>query len=85
VTSRLFAQLDLDLGIFRTADAMDLGFGDASASSDLNFRLSGIYRMDTHFFFRVMLNINSQSMDFTAGQSLSQKSFSLSPSLMYYF
>jgi hypothetical protein len=85
VTPRLLAQLDLDLGIFRTADAADLGFGDASASSDLNFRLSGIYRVDTHFFFRVMLNIASQSMDFTAGQSVSQKSFSLSPSLMYYF
>jgi hypothetical protein len=85
VTPRLFAQMDLDLGIFRTADAADLGFGDAGASSDLNFRLSGIYRVNTHFFFRVMLNIASQSMDFSAGQSLSQKSFSLSPSLMYYF
>ncbi len=85
VTPELLAQLDLDLGILRTADAADLGFGDASASSDLNFRLSGIYRINTHFFFRVMLNIASQSMDFTAGQSLSQKTFSLSPSLMYYF
>jgi hypothetical protein len=85
VSKLFFAQLDLDLGILRSAESPDLGFGDATASSDLNFRLSGIYRLDEHFFLRVMLNIAAQSMDFPNGESASQKMFSLSPSLMYYF
>jgi hypothetical protein len=85
VTRNLSAQMDLDLGILRTASSPDLGFGDATASSDLNFRLSGNLRLDEHFFLRVMFNLSALSMDFGGGESSSQKMFSLSPSLMYYF
>jgi len=77
--------MDLDLGLIRSASSKDLAFGDATASSDLNFRLGGTYQLDPHFFFRVIFNISSQSMDFVSGQTVSQKMFSLSPSIMYYF
>ncbi len=85
VYNRFSAQMDLDLGLIHSASSKDLAYGDATASSDLNFRLGGTYQLDPHFFFRVIFNISSQSMDFVSGQTVSQKMFSLSPSIMYYF
>jgi hypothetical protein len=81
----LGAEMGLDLGLLRGASTGDLGFGDASASTDLSFHVSGIYHLDQQFFVRLLIRLNSQSMDFAGGESISEKSFSISPSLMYYF
>jgi hypothetical protein len=85
IRNRWSAQMDLDLGVIRTAASDGLSMGDASGSSDLNFRLATRYQLDPHLFFRVLFNISSVSMDFTGGQTVTQKVFSLSPSFMYYF
>jgi hypothetical protein len=79
------AEMGIDLGILRSASEDDLGFGDASASTDLSFRLSGTYHLKDQFYARLLLMFTSESMDFAGGQSISEKAFSISPSLMYYF
>jgi hypothetical protein len=79
------AEMGIDLGVLRSASEDDLGFGDASASTDLSFRLGGTYRLNNQFYARLLLMFSSQSMDFAGGQSISEKAFSISPSLMYYF
>ena len=79
------AEMGLDLGVLRSASQVDLGFGDASATTDVGFRIAGIYHLSDTFFLRILFKINSQSMDFLSGQSVSQKTFSIVPSFMYYF
>ena len=81
----LGAELGIDLGVLRSASEDDLGFGDASASTDLAFRLGGTYHLKDQLYVRLLLLFTSQSMDFAGGQSISEKAFSISPSLMYYF
>ena len=82
---RLSAELGFDLGILRSATETDLSFGDASASTDLSFHVSGMYHLEDQVFLRLVLKLNSSGMDFPGGQSVTEKSFSISPSLMYYF
>ena len=89
VNQDLTAQLGLDLGILRSAASEQLqnqlSVGDPSGSSDLMFSFGAAYHLQSEFFLRLILKVNSQSMDFTDGSSLSQKTFSVSPSIMYYF
>ena len=79
------AQLGLDLGLLRSASSTQLGFGDASSSSDISFNVAGTYHLQDQIFLRIILLLSSESMDFGGGQSVSQKMFSISPSIMYYF
>jgi hypothetical protein len=79
------AEMGLDLGVIRSASTASIGFGDASASTDLSFHVAGTYHLDEQFFVRLLIRLNSESMDFPGGQSISEKSFTISPSLMYYF
>jgi hypothetical protein len=78
-------ELGIDLGVLKSASSADFGFGDASASTDLSFRIAGIYHLDSQWFLRLQIRLNSESMDFAGGQSISEKNFSVSPSIMYYF
>ncbi len=79
------AQLDLDIGLIKGADSVNLGFGDASASSDLSFSVSGMYHLQDQLWLRLVVGLSSQSMDFVNGQSVTEKLFSVTPSIMYYF
>jgi hypothetical protein len=85
IDRELGVELGIDLGVLRSASEDDLGFGDASASTDLSFKLGGTYHLKDQFYARLLLYFTSQSMDFAGGQSISEKAFSISPSLMYYF
>jgi len=85
VYDRFGAELGLDLGIFHSASESDLGFGGASGSTDLSFRIAGTYHFQDPFYLRLLIKLNSQSMDFSGGQSLSEKTFMILPSIMYYF
>jgi len=85
VNEKIAVQMGLDLGLLRGASQDQPKFGDASASSDLMFSVGGTYRIEDRVFLRLLLKLNSQAMDFPAGESVSQKMFSVAPSLMYYF
>lgn len=78
-------QVSLDLGVLRGADSVNLGFGDANSSSDLSFSIAGTYHLQDQIFLRLMIKLSSESMDFISGQNVSQKMFSISPAVMYYF
>lgn len=78
-------QLGMDLGVANSATATGLGFGSASSPTHLAFEAAASTRLDDRFFFRTLFRIQSESMSFSAGQSLTQKEFSISPSIMYYF
>jgi hypothetical protein len=78
-------QLGFDLGLLRSSSEDYPNFGDIGSSSDLMFQVGGTYRYNERMFLRLLLKVESQSMDFPAGESVSQKMFSVAPSIMYYF
>jgi hypothetical protein len=85
VDKKFAAQIGLDIGLLRSASQTAPNFGDAASSADLMFQLGGTYRFQDNIFFRLSMRLNSQSIEFSSGQSVSQKMFSICPSVMYYF
>ncbi len=79
------AQLGMDLGVVRSGTAVDLGFGDASPTSDLTLRGSILYRWSDRLTLRTQIMLHSENLAFPNGESITQKLFSVSPSIMYYF
>jgi hypothetical protein len=79
------AQMNLDLGVLRSASQKSPNFGDPSASTDLMFSVGGTYRLEERVALRLLIKLNSQAMDFIGGQTVSQKMLSVAPSIMYYF
>jgi hypothetical protein len=82
---RWSAQLGLDLGLIRSASQTEPSFGDVASSTDLMFNTGVVYRLQESIFLRLQFKVTSQSMDFSGGETVSQKMFSVSPSVMYYF
>ena len=78
-------QMGIDLGLFRSATSVFPTYGDPTGSSDLMFELAGLYHLSGRLSARLLLKINSQSMDFAGGESISEKLLSVGPSLLYYF
>ncbi|MBS1959153.1 MAG: hypothetical protein JST80_06775 [Bdellovibrionales bacterium] len=85
IQERFTAQLGLDLGLIRSASQTSPNFGDVASSTDLMFEAAGVYRLQERIFVRLLFKMNSQSMDFVGGETVSQKMFSVNPSVMYYF
>lgn len=85
IRDQFSAQLGLDFGLIRSASQTAPAFGDVASSTDLMFNVAGVYRFEDRLFLRLLIKVNSQSMDFVAGESVSQKMFSIAPSIMYYF
>ena len=88
----LTAQLGIDIGLFKSASADSLtslsGWGTPDSVSDIMVTAGFTYHFEDQIFLRLLFKFNSQSIDFTGGttgQTLSQKMFTLSPSIMYYF
>ncbi len=79
------AQVSFDIGMFKSAAADDLGLGSPSSSSDISLTGGVTYHLQDQLFLRVLIEFNALGMDFQTGQSYSQKMFSLTPSVMYYF
>ena len=86
ISERFLAQIGMDLGIIRDGTVSALtSFGAATATSDLTIRVAGAYKLNERFFFRTNLSLHSEGFTFAGNQSLTQKLFSITPSLMYYF
>ncbi len=79
------AQLGMDLGVIRSGTAIDLDLGDASPTSDLTLRGSILYRVSEQLTFRTQIILHSENLSFPNGESITQKLFTVSPSIMYYF
>ena len=78
-------QMGLDIGLLRSAKNTFPVFGDPTSSSDLMFEFGGMYHLTENLNARLMFKINSESMDFSSGASVSQKILSVAPSILYYF
>jgi hypothetical protein len=59
--------------------------GDASGASDVALFLGGYYRWTPKMTIRGGLDIVANSADFSNGSSISQKTVTIGPSLLYYF
>ncbi|NDG86217.1 MAG: hypothetical protein EBX52_14405 [Proteobacteria bacterium] len=75
----------MDLGVIRSGTAIDLDLGDASPTSDLTLRGSILYRVSEQLTFRTQIMLHSENLGFPNGESITQKLFTVSPSIMYYF
>jgi len=86
VYGNLMGEIGMDLGLFcsGSVDAIT-AFGTANSASDLTVRLGGSWRMSERFFFRTLLSLHSEGFGFSGNRTLTQKVFSILPSVMYYF
>lgn len=78
-------QFGMDVGLIKTPTNIKPNFGSALSSTDLMFNFGATYQLNQNFHARVLLKINSQSMDFSNGKTISQKLLSIGPSILYYF
>ena len=56
-----------------------------SGSSDVDLRVGAYYRFTPHISLRTTFEMASQGVDFEGGSVLTQKLFTITPSLLYYF
>jgi hypothetical protein len=78
-------QLGMDLGLLRAAKSKNLGYGDVKSSTDLTINAGASYPLEENLYFRTVISIHAESFGFDGGQSVTQKLFSINPSIMYYF
>jgi hypothetical protein len=83
--NRWIAHFGMDLGIFRSGSSDKLSFGAATATSDLTFRAGMSTRLQDRLYLKFQAMLHSQGLSFNGGQTVTQKLFSVTPSLMYYF
>jgi hypothetical protein len=85
------AHFGMDLGVLRSGTAERLSLGAATATSDLTFRAGVSTRLKDRLFLKIQAMLHSEGYSFSGsggqagGQTLNQKLFSVTPSLMYYF
>ena len=80
------ALLDLEWGLFRSADQTGAVTGSPSGASDVTVSIGGYYRWKTKISFKLMVDILAHGQDFsTTGFSFTQRVIAISPSLVYYF
>ncbi len=87
ISASFMAQIGMDLGVIRSAEsaALSTSFGEASSTSDLAIKVAGAYQLNERIFFRTVISLQSQGIRFANDQTLNQKLFSITPSIMYYF
>jgi hypothetical protein len=76
--------LDIDFGIFG-GGSDDSSAASPSGSSSVSFFVGGYAWVAPKLKFQVGLDFKSNSLDFVSGNSLSNKTYSLSPSVLFYF
>ena len=81
----LTVQMNFDIGLVNSANLRAPAFGSPSTVTDLMFEVATVFHKSEKWNLRMALKLNSQSMDFTTGEAISQKLLSVGPSLLYYF
>jgi hypothetical protein len=79
------ALLNLDFGLFPSASQTGLtSSGSETSAADVAFMIGGYYRYNPRMTFRIGVAVNANSANFT-NNTLSEKTITLVPSLLYYF
>jgi hypothetical protein len=81
------ALFDLRFGLFNGASEDGNFSGDVNSVSDVGFLLGGYYRYAPRITFRVTVDFDSYSADFKGPTtpSISQKTVTFVPAVLYYF
>ena len=85
------AELSFDIGVLRSASETSVLSGDTAGTSDVEFFIGGYYRIKPRMNLRLGVDVISQGADFvnnpTTGNSasVSHKSVTFAPTLVYYF
>ena len=77
--------LDADFGVFGSGTEDAGYFGTSTGGSSVSFFAGGYAWLDPKLKFQVGIDFKSNSVDFVSGGSISNKSFALAPSLLFYF
>jgi hypothetical protein len=87
VESQLTSALLLNFGllVFPSVSEEGITSGQNPSVTGLRFQLGGYKYLSRELALKMILDFKSYSADFSGGASISQKSFSVVPSLQYYF
>jgi len=77
--------LDADFGVFASGTENTGLYGTSTGSSSVSFFAGGYAWIDPKLKFQVGIDFKSNSVDFVTGGSISNKSFALAPSILFYF
>jgi hypothetical protein len=77
--------LDADFGIFSGGSEAGGFFGTSTGSSSISFFVGGYMWAYPKLKFQVGLDFKSHSIDFISGDTLSNKTYALGPSVLFYF
>lgn len=77
--------LDVDFGIFANGTEEAGYFGTSTGGGTVSFFAGGYAWIDSKLKFQVGIDFKSNSIDFVTGGSISNKTFAVSPSLLFYF
>lgn len=79
------ALIDVDFGIFSGGSEEAGFFGTSSGGTSVNFFAGGYTWLQPKMKLQVGIDFKSHSLDFINGGSVSNKTFAISPSLLFYF
>lgn len=79
------ATLDFAYRIITGVGQTGFTVGDQTSNADVEFMLGGYYRITNRLTARVGFEIHAAGVDYSNGVSISQKTITLSPALLYYF
>ncbi len=79
------ATLDVAFGLFSSASEDAAAPSTINSASDSSFTIAGYYHYTTKMTFRCGIGLQTNGADYSNGDTLSQKLFTISPSVVYYF
>ncbi|MBC7386411.1 MAG: hypothetical protein H7301_09670 [Cryobacterium sp.] len=77
--------LDVDFGLFGSGTDDSGAFGTSSSANSVNVFAGGYLWLKPKMKLQLGLDFKSASLDFVSGKSVSNKTFALAPSLLFYF
>jgi hypothetical protein len=77
--------MNLDFGVLMSGRETGRYLGDASGASSVRFQLVAYQQLKPRVFLRGIFEFQSHNMDFSSGNSLSNKSFVIGPGLVLFF
>jgi hypothetical protein len=79
------ARIELEFGVLNSASETGADNGPISSASNAKIYLGGYYRYKPRITFQAGFEIHGTASDFSAGKSLTQRTFTLMPAVSYYF
>lgn len=79
------AQLNLDLGLFRSVSQSENSAGSVTGDSDVGFYVGGYYHFAPRIVLKFGLQFDAYGADFDSGVSIAHRIISVRPAIQYYF